>query len=146
MKKVLLGTDGSEHSLRAATVLGKMVADMPEVSVTVVYVVHVPPELHMSDVYGNKVVPEIPLDVMIRRSAEPIINRTVEALGLPKQRIHSEVQVGDPAEELVELARLEEYDLIVVGSRGVGPLQELILGSVSNKVLHGANCPVLVVR
>lgn len=146
MRKVLLATDGSPNSLRAARTLGDMVKDMPEVQVTVVYVAHVPRELNMTDLYGNKIVPEIPLDVMIRRAAEPVLTSTVEALGLPPERVRSEVQVGDPAEEITDLARFEDYDLIVVGSRGLGPVKEILLGSVSNRVLHTAPCPVLVVR
>lgn len=146
MRRVLLATDGSQGSLRAARTLGAMLECMPEVEVTVLYVAHVPRELYMTDVYGNKVVPEIPLDVMIRRSAEPILNATIEALGIPRERVRAEVQVGEPAEEITDLARLEDYDLIVVGSRGLGPVKEILLGSVSNRVLHTAPCPVLVVR
>lgn len=146
MRKVLLASDGSENSLRAARMLGSLVKDMLEVDVTVLYVAHVPRELYMSDIYGNKVVPEIPLDVMMRRAAEPVIAATTEALGLPGERVHSEVQVGEPAEEIVDLAKMEEFDLVVVGSRGLSPVKEILLGSVSQRVLHTSPCPVLVVR
>lgn len=146
MKRIILATDGSDGSLHAARVLGGLVLGLPEAQVTVLYVAHIPRSFNLTDEFGNKVTPEVPMDVMIRRSAEPILKRTLSALGLPDERVHFEVQVGEPAEEIVDLARLEAYELIVMGSRGLSPVKELLLGSVSNRVLHTAPCPVLVVR
>lgn len=146
MKRVLLATDGSDSSLHAARVLGDLMAGLPEARVTVLYVAHVPRSFNLTDEFGNKVTPEVPVDVMIRRSADPILRRTISAMGLTEDRVDFEVQVGEPAEEIVDLARLEAYDMIVVGSRGLSPVKELLLGSVSNRVLHTAPCPVLVVR
>ncbi len=146
MKKILLATDGSDGSLHAARVLGEIATGLPEATVTVVYVAHIPRSFNITDELGNKVTPEVPMDVMIRRSAEGILKRTLSALGLPDERVTFEVQVGEPAEEIVDLARLEGFDMIVVGSRGLSPVKELLLGSVSNRVLHTSPCPVLVVR
>lgn len=146
MKKILLATDGSDGSLHAARVLGDLVVGLPEAEVTVLHVAHVPHSYYMTDEYGNKVTPEVPMDVMIRRSAEPILRRTLSALGLPEERVVTEVQVGEPAEEIVDLARLDGYDMIVMGSRGLSQMKEMLVGSVSHKVLHTAPCPVLVTR
>jgi nucleotide-binding universal stress UspA family protein len=55
-------------------------------------------------------------------------------------------QVGHPAQTLVQTADKDQADLIVVGSRGLGPFKSLLLGSVSDRVLHHAHCPVLIVR
>ncbi len=60
--------------------------------------------------------------------------------------IHVEPAEGHPAEAIVNLARLRNCDLIVMGSRGLGTFKELLLGSVSDKVVRRASCPVLVVR
>lgn len=146
VKKVLLATDGSEGSLKAARMLGELAQSLTETQITVVHVAHVPRSFFVTDEYGNSVTPEVPMDVMIRRSADPILKRTLSALGLPDERVSVEVQVGEPAEEIVDLARLDGYDLIVVGSRGMSPVKEILVGSVSNRVLHTAPCPVLVVR
>jgi len=88
----------------------------------------------------------VPMDVLIRRTGEPILRKTVAALGLPESQVVTEVQVGEPAEEIVDYARLEQVDLIVMGSRGLSPIKELLLGSVSDKVLRTAPCPVLIAR
>jgi nucleotide-binding universal stress UspA family protein len=146
MKKILLATDGSESSMHAARILGDLIACQPDAQVTVIHVAHLPRAYYITDENGVKVTPEVPMDVMIRRSAEPILRRTLSALGLPEERVATEVQVGEPAEEIVDLARLEGYDLIVMGSRGLNQVKELLVGSVSHRVLHTAPCPVLVAR
>jgi nucleotide-binding universal stress UspA family protein len=53
---------------------------------------------------------------------------------------------GDPGETIVEAARAESADLIVVGTHGRGPVGRLFLGSVSDHVVRHARCPVTVVR
>lgn len=146
MKKILLATDGSEGSLHAARLAGEMLACMQDVQVILLYVAHIPRSYFFTDEFGNKVTPEVPMDVMIRRTAEPILRKTLSALGIPEERVLTEVQVGEPAEEIVDLARLEHVEMIIMGSRGLSPIREMLLGSVSNKVLHTAPCPVLVAR
>jgi len=56
----------------------------------------------------------------------------------------TEVLEGDPAGRILELARLRDVDLIVVGSRGLGPVAGALLGSVSREVVQRADRPVLV--
>ncbi len=56
------------------------------------------------------------------------------------------VNQGDPARIIIELARTRSYDLIIMGTRGIGTFRELLLGSVSQKVIHHADCPVMVVQ
>lgn len=60
--------------------------------------------------------------------------------------ITSETVVGHPAEHLVAVAEQRQADLIVMGRRGKTGVQRWMLGSVSERVLRYAHCPVLVVR
>lgn len=53
---------------------------------------------------------------------------------------------GEPAEQIVKAAKEGNYDLIVIGARGLSKITELILGSVSHAVIKNAPCPVLVTR
>ena len=53
---------------------------------------------------------------------------------------------GPPAEALVEAAASTEADLLVVGSHGHGAVARVLLGSTTDRVVHLAGCPVLVVR
>jgi nucleotide-binding universal stress UspA family protein len=54
------------------------------------------------------------------------------------------MDAGDPAEEIVDEAATGDYDVVVVGSRELGALGRLVLGSVSTEVVARAPCPVLV--
>ena len=56
------------------------------------------------------------------------------------------IMQGDPAKVIIELAKAKVPDLIIMGTRGRSSFQELLIGSVSQKVMHHANCPVMVVR
>lgn len=53
---------------------------------------------------------------------------------------------GDPGPVIVQVQEEEDCDLIVMGSRGLTPVEGLVLGSVTTKVLHLATCPVLLTR
>ena len=53
---------------------------------------------------------------------------------------------GDPARELLRLARDRDFDVIVMGSRGRGRVTAALLGSVSNRVMHDAGVPVIVIH
>lgn len=58
----------------------------------------------------------------------------------------SRVEVGTPAEAIISLAEREKFDLIILGSRGYSQLRRLIVGSVADKVMEHAPCPVLIFR
>ena len=56
------------------------------------------------------------------------------------------LELGDHAQVIIDIANKNNYDLIIMGSRGMSAFKELLLGSVSFKVTHHARCPVMVVR
>jgi nucleotide-binding universal stress UspA family protein len=58
----------------------------------------------------------------------------------------SAFKIGNPAEEIIKVAAKQRADLIVMGPKGLGAIDRVLLGSVSMQVLQCANCPVLVVR
>jgi universal stress protein A len=58
----------------------------------------------------------------------------------------AEVTTGDPAEAILQIAQDRDVDLIVIGTHGRTGLQHMVLGSVAEKVVRHARCPVLVVR
>jgi nucleotide-binding universal stress UspA family protein len=66
-----------------------------------------------------------------------------EALGVSDVRLESET--GDVAQSIIEAARRDEVDMIVLGKRGLGRLSGLLLGSVSQKLVSVAPCAVIVV-
>ncbi len=60
--------------------------------------------------------------------------------------VNTVVETGHPAEAIARYAAKGNYDMIVIGSRGLGGLKKLLLGSVSSAVLQEATCSVLVVK
>lgn len=56
------------------------------------------------------------------------------------------LEQGDHAQVIIDVATKNSYDLIIMGSRGMSAFKELLLGSISFKVLHHALCPVMIVR
>jgi nucleotide-binding universal stress UspA family protein len=56
------------------------------------------------------------------------------------------LELGDHAQVIIDVAKKNNYDLIIMGSKGMSAFKELLLGSVSFKVMHHARCPVMVVR
>jgi nucleotide-binding universal stress UspA family protein len=61
-------------------------------------------------------------------------------------RIERVIEEGDPTRRILALAKARGVDMIVMGSRGLGDLQGLLLGSVSHKVGHLAKCTCITVR
>ncbi len=60
--------------------------------------------------------------------------------------ISERILEGPPGDRICETARIEGCEMIIMGSRGRTDLQGLLLGSTAHRVLHGAHCPVLVVK
>jgi nucleotide-binding universal stress UspA family protein len=63
----------------------------------------------------------------------------------PDLKISTVLKEGRPADEIVKTAKEENFDLIVMGHRGLGRVKEFFLGSVSDRVADEAHCPVLIV-
>lgn len=67
---------------------------------------------------------------------------------LKSHNVTYEVKIlhGEPGPAIVDYANKEKFDLVVIGSRGLNTLQEMVLGSVSHKVMKRVNCPALIVK
>lgn len=81
-----------------------------------------------------------------RRQAAEVAQKAAKALQDAGIIARDEVTVGDPAHCIIERSRELDAPLVVIGRRGLTGFRELIMGSVSNKVVHYADCPVLVIN
>ena len=88
------------------------------------------------------------LDNAVRSAAQAILDGALEKLKAIKDtlKISSEVIQGAPRQVIIEEAERWSADLIIIGSRGLGAWNRLLLGSVSSAVVHHAPCSVEVVR
>jgi nucleotide-binding universal stress UspA family protein len=99
-----------------------------------------------ADTYGAPAMSGGPSYNHLRKDIEAAVRKDLEstAAGLPEgiQRAIACLE-GDPAERLI--AASEKLDLLIIGSRGYGPLRAVLAGGVSGRVMRGAHCPVIVV-
>ena len=136
MKQILVATDGSKNSRDALDEAVELAA-AAGAKLTVVYVRHAPLPMLGEPVYQRS------LSAALRHANETV---AIAAGVAHTAGVEAEAEVldGEPAKRILELARLRDVDLIVVGSRGLGALAGALLGSVSRDVLHHADRPVLV--
>ena len=69
-----------------------------------------------------------------------------KAKATAKISVTKRLLTGRPAEKIIEVAKEGSFDLIVMGSRGLGGIKEFFLGSVSDRVADEAPCPVLIIK
>jgi nucleotide-binding universal stress UspA family protein len=140
MKRILVAVDGSEASLKAA----RMAADIAlrfGARMTLAYVI--PRLLLPPDVYGLTLA-EVEREQRVH--ADKLVAEALARLGEPGVQTETTVLSGSPAETLAEAAAAPDVDLVVLGSRGRGAVARVLLGSVSDRLIHISPKPVLVVH
>ena len=141
MKTIVVGVDGSETANEALPLAARE-AELHDARLRIVVVWQL-----SSLVYGGGFVAldEEAFDAL-RDRAQRIADTAGAAVAELAPTVDRETVVleGQPAEAL--LGASEDADLVVVGSRGLGGFKRLMLGSVSDQVVHHATCPVLVVH
>lgn len=154
LRRILLVTDGSAYSRRAARYLGKF----PLPDKVDVRLMHVLPPLIDSvimepyfggrDVYVPLRAPEEEARIKAKqeREGEALLNRTRNSLLKKGIKSTPVLARGDAATEIIDYTDKEDVDLIVAGSRGLSQFQGWLMGSVSRKLVHYSNCSVLIVK
>lgn len=137
-EKILVAVDESPAAQKAVECAHKL----SKLTQATVILVHAYPKI--SDYLG-----EPNLSVTIARHVEQSralvepLAKSLEADGVP---VLTEILEGPPADAILRVAEARKVDLIVMGARGLGSVGSLLLGSVSQKVMSHATCPVMVVR
>lgn len=85
-------------------------------------------------------------DKLRRQTTDNAFASAREAMGEVGVSVEQEVLSGEAAPAIVEHARRVDSPMIVIGSRGLNRFTEAVIGSVSQRVLHHADCPVLIVH
>lgn len=143
LKRILVPTDFSEHSANAL----RYAAAFARRFSAELYLLHVFQDLAVSGPEAVAVGPPIvaPIEQFLD-SARKSLDRLVEDAHLQQLTVHREVRPGTPFDEIVGMAKEKDIDLIVMGTHGRGWLAHVLLGSVTEKVVRKAPCPVLTVR
>jgi nucleotide-binding universal stress UspA family protein len=141
LKKILVATDGSDHARKAVDYASDIAAKYQ----AKVYIIHaVPPVPRMAEL-GPDVLQTI--EEGQKKYARQIIEEgeeEIKKMGI--KNYQSDILYGDPVQEIIEFARKNDIDMIVMGSHGAGRIETFLLGSVSNKVCHLAECTCVTVK
>jgi nucleotide-binding universal stress UspA family protein len=175
LKKILCAIDGSDHAERAALWAGELARKFDAELIFLFVVPHrlAPPELRRmaesENVVRREAPPALPVspqpglpssqlseELGLRAAESATIYREIgerlvdgarwQAENAGVAKVSGEVEDGDPAHRIIEVAAREQVDLIVTGRRGVGDLKGLLLGSVTHKVAQAATCACLTVE
>jgi len=140
MKKILAAVDGSEPSQRGV----RLAADLASkfgARLTLTHVLSplwIPPE-----VYG------LSIDAIQQAHAKEgnkLVAEAEKKVQVPGLEIDRVVLEGVPADALADYAKANAYDMVIVGSRGQGAVSRVVLGSVSGRLAHICQVPLLIVH
>lgn len=138
--KILLASDGSPAALvaadAAAALTKRFQADL------LLLHVYVP----MTQLFPAYALAGMDLDTSVMEKAQEAVIKCTGSV-LDRANVHYRVckEIGSPAAQILRVAEEEPCDLVVLGSRGLGLVPSLLLGSVSNDVTHRAHCSVLII-
>ncbi len=144
-KNIIVSTDGSVNSKRAlehAIVLASSLG----ASITLVYVANIVSVISNFDQIPNAsgyVTEQVALDM--EEEGKGVLDDFAKEVpeGIDVKTVF---EVGSPGPAVLSVAKKYKADLIVMGSRGLGPLKGLFMGSVSSYVVTHSGCPVLIVK
>jgi nucleotide-binding universal stress UspA family protein len=148
IKRILVPTDGSVHAKKALD----YACDLAHKYGADVHLVHVISESKLPEgleeyMKAERIQQEPPERVFLEKVGDRIIQSTeTEAKAKGIKNVHSTVLLGDPAEKILDYAKTNGMDMIVIGNRGLGGIKTLFMGSVSNKVCHLAECTCVTVK
>jgi len=136
--KIAVATDGSENAIRAAKHAIYLTKSLPNATLEIIFVID------FNKAKTDRLLAQSPESLALKREQliGPVIQLTKDA------EIKHEVTTlrGQPSEEIIKYVNESTIEQLVIGSRGLNTLQEMILGSVSHKVMKHVNCPVTVVK
>lgn len=142
-KKILVCSDGSNHSLDAVACAAEL-SNIHKAALTLLHVCALPT---VSEPFpGAPSLNGPAVDAYVRQMHTAVIERALPFIKKVGACCEIKEEVGNPADVIARVANQQEYDLIVLGSRGVSTDKAEKLGSVCHSVIHNASCPVLVVR
>ena len=143
IKKILIPIDGSDSSLESLKYASSFASEF-NIAVYLMAVVEMQHSIY--DVYAEE-------NVLIQRESDilAIVNKRLDEtekkgkeMGI--KSIITVTQSGIPYKKIVEFANEEKIDLIVMGTHGRSGIAHFLIGSVTEKVIRTAPCPVLVIR
>lgn len=137
---VLVPVDGSDNSYRALDA-ALLLSEKLGSNITVLNVMEQVPITHVE---SEKLLGEL-LEAYKKENQE-ILSKCSKIATEKGLSIKTRLLQGNPASVILDYSKKEKVDLVVMGSRGMGKFKQLILGSVSSKIVHHSPCAILLIR
>lgn len=137
MKKILVPIDGSEYSLRALD-KAKELGEFYKAEITLMTVIYTG---HFNRFESQKKVIEAE-----EKMGQKLLDQASKVLEDYPYGYKTTYKIGDTSDEIITMAEENNFDLIVMGSRGLGAFTRALLGGVSHKVVSHAKTTVMVVK
>ena len=137
---ILVPIDGSDNSYRALDA-ALLLSEKLGSNITVIHVMEEVPITHIG---SEKMLNEL-LEAS-KKENQDILLKCTEIANQKGLTIKTFLLQGNPASAILDYNKKEKFDLVIMGSRGLGKFKELILGSVSSKIVHHSPCAVLLIR
>jgi len=106
--------------------------------------IHVMEQIPITHIESEKLLNE--LLTAYKKESQAILSKCSEIARQKGLNIKTILLQGNPASIILDFSKNEKFDLVIMGSRGRGVFKELILGSLSNKILHHSPCAVMIIR
>ena len=140
MKKILVATDASEYSRQALKIALELARKFHS-EIELLFVMY-KPLVYDASLLDGQVIPPFQTE----HSGELAIQATLQGIDISDVTVNKKIVHGKPANMILQEIENESIDLVVMGSHGYGVISGAILGSVSQRVLHGAKCSVLIAK
>lgn len=136
--KIAVAVDGSENALRAANYALMLVEKLAEAQLEIISV------SDYKRAEEEQVILQSPRNLSLHQEkvVQPVIDKANEA----EINSHVVLLTGHPVEEIVNYVNANQVSHLILGSRGLNTMQEMVLGSVSRQVMELANCPVTIIK
>lgn len=140
IKLILVPTDGSAHSIRAAE-YALSIARVHKAKILAVFVI----DNFVIDQFP-KVQSRASIEKELRDSGQSYLNYIVNLAEKQGVAVESVIAEGRPFEQILDLAKTQNADLIVMGTTGRRSTERILIGSVTQRVIEYSPCPVLVIK
>ena len=144
-KNIIVPIDGSDHSKNALE-HAIAIAKEEHTTITLVYIANIVSVISSFDQIpsgSGYVTEQVAKDM--EETGKAVLEEFV--ISVPQEiKVRSVFEVGSPGPAILSVAKRLDGDLIVMGSRGLGPIKGLFMGSVSSYIVSNCTCPVLIVK
>ena len=137
IKTILVPMDGSKNSFKALT-KAIFLAKKCGASISALYV--------LRTAFDNPNLIYVPQTQNELKKVEKFLDTAKNQVIKNSIKFKKEIVFGHEAKQIIDFAQKKKFDLIVIGARGRGTIKQMLLGSVSNAVVHSSTVPVLVIR